>query len=163
LADNDIDLAANGAATTACGQALANWTDADTLKEQKREERDNLLTPIIDHLRGIGDVAVKWYATEPKRAGSLGFEIDDSPQAIKTKNVVIKEGEKKTIHDAVLDSIMKNKSSFDLLVHKGKTISASPIVLQAGTSMKLEAGFSTFIIENTHLDATGTVEVSLHK
>jgi hypothetical protein len=163
LADNDIDLTVNHTDTLDSAQALTDWDPVHKLKEQKREERDNLLDPIKNHLRGIGAVAVAWYASAPKKAGSIGFEIDDSPQGTKTKDVIVKEGGIKTVHDAVIGSVMKNKSGIDLLVYRGKTITGTPIVFKAGSLLKVESGFSTFVLKNESLAERAAVEVSLHK
>lgn len=163
LDEDGITLATNLADTNNAALAFAAQDAAQSLKEQKREERDLLMEPVKKHLRGIGGVTVTWYASAPKKAGSIGFEIDDSPKGFMMKEVIIKEGSQKVVYDALVQSVVKNKSKVDLPIYKGKSASGTPLILPAGGSMLLPKGYSNFIIKNNSLDEKGIVQLTLHK
>lgn len=78
--DSDID------------DAMTAFADSDTAHGQSETQNElcsNKLNRVIEHIRGMGQAAVNMYASEPHRAGDLGFTIDASKQPSKPRTFTL--------------------------------------------------------------------------
>jgi hypothetical protein len=158
LADNEIDLTVNHTDTLDSAQALTDWDPAHKLKEQKREERDNLLKPIEKHLRGIGAVAVAWYASAPKKAGSIGFEIDDSPQALVIRKVALNPSEEITYSKLKVGGYVTLLSEETVTIRPANNPDAEPIELKPNVPFQIIRGMGKSTFKNTSATKQVTLE-----
>ncbi len=74
------------------GPTIATCQDLHDLAEElkgKMEEayrkRDALFTPIEEHVKGSSAYLKGKYAKQPKKLSNWGFEVDDTPKAVKKK------------------------------------------------------------------------------
>lgn len=148
LDENGIDLAANKLKVVDAKAAHDDFLTAEADKEQFREERDTLMAPVEGHLRGIGQFLVGLFPKTPKKAGQWGFVVDDSPQADKTRDVVVTEASSKVLQQLAVGKIIANVGSLSAKIYKGKTASGTPIVLNPGQKITVVRGLGTVTVVN---------------
>lgn len=93
LTENHIDLAQNSLDIAAAVAAFANAKTAHDASETKNELAMVKMMPVIKHLRGIGQAAIKMWASTPHKVGDLGYTIDASKQPPKVRTIVLDKGE----------------------------------------------------------------------
>jgi len=148
LDENEIDIAANKTDADDALSAHNEFMVQDTLREQKREARDVLIEPVVQHLRGEGQYLMGMFPKTPKKAGQWGFVVDDSPQADRIRDVILKPGEVKTIHDALLKSVLTYNGPEAATIFSGKTVEGTGITLNSGGTFIIKRTFGTFTIKN---------------
>lgn len=124
-------------------KALANQSEAAT------EERDNLLNPAAANIHLIGDFLKSLYEDNSKGLGEWGFEVDDSPAKVKDRNSTLKLGQKRTYNSILIGSVLTNTGTAAFAVHKGKTVTDNPTILQPKGTLGITKGFSMLTIVNT--------------
>ena len=148
LTQNEIDFVSNKTNVEAAQVAHTDFTAAEKKKEEFRAERDLLIEPVKDNLRGIGQFLVGHFVKNPKKAGQWGFVVDDSPQADRIRDVILKPGEVKTIHDALLKSILTFNGPEAATIYSGKTVEGTGITLNTGGTFIIKRTYGTFTIKN---------------
>jgi hypothetical protein len=148
LTENDIDLAANKTATEDAQSAHDDFQTAERDKETFREERDELIGPVADHLRGIGQFLVGLFPKTPKKAGQWGFMVDDSarPSQESVKNVPVTGI--KTVKNVDVGSLLANNGPDAFKVFPGTGTTGNPITVQPGKKFLVAKTFGTLTIQN---------------
>lgn len=141
--------------------ALAAHNDflvQDNVRELKREERDVLIEPVANHLRGEGQYLIGLFHSIPKKANEWGFEIDDSPQADRVRDGVIPAATSKVLKNLDVGKDFINKGSTVLNLFPGASAEGTPIVLPAGNTFTVVRGFGTMTVENPDERTDGAYE-----
>ena len=163
LDENEIDLAANKTATENAQTAHDDFQTAERDKEQFRAGRDLLTAPVTEHLRGIGQFLITNFASNPKKAGQWGYVVDDSPQADRTRDVVVTEQSSKVLQQLAVGKIVANIGQLSAKIFKGKTASGTPIVLDAGQKFTVTRGFGTITVVNESNTGKVTIEATFNR
>jgi len=148
LEENIISLVTN---KTDADNALIAHNDflaQDALRELKRELRDITIAPIEAHLRGEGQYLVGLFANTPKKAGEWGFEVDDSPQADRTRDGVVNFASSKTLQQLALGSVLTVTGPVPMNLFSGKAIKGVPVVMNPGDKFIIVRGFGTSTLQN---------------
>ena len=148
LEENDIDIVQMKADATDALPLHEDFELQDGIKEQKRAERDGLIGPIEEHLRGEGQWLVNLFEKNPKKAGDWGFEVDDSPQADKIREGVIPAATSKVLRNLDVGKDFLNKGSTPLNLFPGASGTGTPIVLPAGKKFTVVRGFGIMTVVN---------------
>ena len=158
LNENDVDIAASEVDVNSAITVHDEFKTAERDREEFRAERDGLMAPIEEHLRGIGQYFIGLFPKNPKKAGQWGYEVDDSPQAHKIRDIVIDIGGVKTVSNLAMGKTATNAGQTILHVFGGKTATGTPIVLNPGQSFTVRRGFGTSTILNTSSTLKGRFE-----
>jgi hypothetical protein len=117
----------------------------------------------MEHVHSIGGFLVQLYDTNPHKAGDWGFEIDDSPREEVIRKGTINPGQMKVIRNLAVGSIMTNKGTVSLKIHKGETAGSTPVTLDPNQKFVIARGFGMMTMQNESPDMEGTYEAEFHK
>lgn len=162
LVENEIDIADSKTDAVDALTEHNNFLTQEALREQKRLERDTTIAPIEDHLRGMGQYLVNHFEKNPKKANDWGYEIDDSPQADKTRDGVVKFASAKTLQQVALGKEIINTGSVPLKLYKGKSASGVPVVMAPGNKFTIVRGYGTSTLENENASQDGSYEATFN-
>lgn len=123
--------------------------------EDATEDRNNVWSPSVEHLRAIGGFLMALYNDNPKQLGEWGYTIDDSPRAPKEVVSKVKLSDQKTVTNVVIGSTFKNLGTVSLTIYKGKTATGTATVVPAGEMLGITKGMSTITVVNTSSTTTG--------
>lgn len=157
--DFTVDRTNAGLAETAHDDGVA----ANISKEEKREERDNLADPVIDHIEGTGQFVVGLFPNAPHQAGDWGFIIDDSPRGTKIRTVKLNALQEKRIYDATLFSILENNGPVSVSIWPGDHTDLAPITIPPNGRFLIIRGFGTFTIKNDSDTEKAIMKVEVRK
>lgn len=161
--ENDIDLAQNRLDANEAKEQHDLAEQANMEKEDHRVERDNLINPVKINLEKTGGFIMRYYPTNPKKAGDWGFTVDDSARAPKIQISKIKLAENKTVSGVVVGGTFTNLSPHAVNVYKGKTVTGSFEVVPAGGQLGMKKGYSTITVQNTSSLVAGKFSVLRHR
>ncbi len=116
--------------------------------ENETQQKELLLNPVSNHLHLIGDFLKSLYGDNSKGLTDWGFVVDDTPQKPSKRTTKLKPGAKKTVNGVLIGSVLTNLDGVDLQLHKGKAITAEPIIIKAGKEFGILKGFSTITVVN---------------
>ena len=157
--ENKISLtlnATNGA--SALAKQTAQEEDVKS-SENAREKRDNKFLPIVVHMRTIIRFLMKLYPDNTKELGLYGVTIVLMPKVAKKKSVKLAMGDSKLKAKLIVGSTISNTGEEAINVYKGKTISGTPVAVDAGKKWVVAAGFSIACIQNPSLTNGATYDV----
>jgi hypothetical protein len=163
LDEEGIDLVQNGTDIDSAILKFDKGADANMLKEQKTEERELLINPVIEHLRGIGQVAVHWYASNKKKAGALGFMIDDSPREAQVAERFINPNDEKTFDKVKNNSYLTNLSPFPIKLRPANKPASEAVTIMPNQSYKLSRGYGKIIITNPDTTQKAKIEAEFNR
>mgnify|MGYP001293248814 CR=1 FL=1 len=163
LDENGISLVTNKTNTTTASTAHNDFLTQDALKEQYVEQRDTLFAPVEAHIRGIGQFLIGLFHNAPKKAGQWGFVVDDSPQADKVRDGIVKFSSTKTLQQLAIGKDIINTGSIPLKLFKGKTAAGAPIVMNPGDKFTIVRGYGTSTLKDESATQDGTYEATFLK
>ena len=143
-----IDMAADQNTLAQAVQNNEAYLAASRTSEEETASRNNLHTPVIAILHGIGDFLKKLYDNNAKSLGAWGFTVDNSPRAPKLRTTSLKIAAQITISAVSIGGMFTNTGSGDLHVYRGKTTTGTPFIIHAGGEMGMVKGFSTITVVN---------------
>lgn len=147
------DLANVNSAKTKHDSAKQKELDA----EDKREERDNLFDPVMEHVRAIGQYLKGLYDDHPKHVGLWGYVVDDSPRDPKFREVTIDPASFRTITNVKQDSQVENTGTVPLLLHKGDEVGTEPVNLPPEMRFTVVRGWGTMTVQNEDPSQEGKI------
>ncbi|HLG34772.1 MAG TPA: hypothetical protein VI757_07835 [Bacteroidia bacterium] len=163
LNENDVDIAASEVDVNSAITVHDEFKTAERDREEFRAERDGLMAPIEEHLRGIGQYFIGLFPKNPKKAGQWGYEVDDSPQADKTRDGVIKFSSIKTLQQLALGTEIINTGSIPWKLFRGKTATGVPVVMNPGGKFIIVRGYGTSTLQNEHPSQDGAYQATFNK
>lgn len=117
--------------------------------ENSTEQRDLAWSPVLAHVKLIGDYLKKLFSNNPKNLGLWGFTVDDSPQKPALRTTKLLPGETKVIKGIAIGSIFSNIGTSTLSILKGVNGKATTDLIAPGTKLGMVKGFSTITVTNT--------------
>jgi hypothetical protein len=143
-----IDLNNNFITAGDTENAHNNFVQAEKDKENFREQRDNKMAPVEEHILAIGQYLMGLFNKTPHSLGNWGFVIDDANPKVRERDYEITQEAAKTIHDVVLGSVVYNNGTVDVDIFPGKDIDGTPFTLSAGKTLIVKRGYGTMTTKN---------------
>lgn len=159
LVQHKINLTNDDADVTDAIASNASFAQAAADAEDATQDRNNLWTPVMAHVHGIGDFLKKLYNDNAKQLGYWGYVVDSSPRAPKERTSTIKLSSQLTLKGVVIGSTLTNSGPVDMHVYKGSTTVGTPAIVHPGEMLGIMKGFSTITVVNPSTLETGKVKV----
>ncbi len=148
LMQQQIDLAKDAGFVQTAGDNDASFTAASQQSENETELRNQLWSPVEQHLKDIGNFLMKLYSGNEKALGDWGFVVDNSPQKPKLRTTKLKLGETRVLNGLVIGGTLTNTGIDDVQLYRGKSTSGTPVIIHAGEKFGIIKGYSTITIVN---------------
>jgi hypothetical protein len=161
--ENKVDIAQNQTDAT---DALAPHNDAKQFAqdaETKRQDRDNLMDPVTDHIEMIGNFLIGHYPKNPRKAGDWGYTVDTSPKADAVREGVINMGSPKKLNQLAVNSILLNTSAFPIEAFKGDAAEGTPIIIQPNIPFVIRRGWGITTLRNPSDTQKATYKGTFHR
>lgn len=111
-----INIAQHGTDITDALAAYANADAAHGAAETQNELCSNLINPVIEHLRGIGQAAMSMYDDRPQKAGDLGFTIDASKRPAVLRTITLDGGQELDLKKVDVGSFIEVNGEGSVLI-----------------------------------------------
>ncbi|MFI5164854.1 MAG: hypothetical protein ACHQHP_06370 [Bacteroidia bacterium] len=163
LDEEGIDLTQNG---TDIDDAITEFDSADAdsaTKEAKIVERNNKINPVIEHIRGIGQAAVKMYASNPKKAGDLGFVIDSSKQPPVLRTITLEAGQEVDYGNLDVGSFVAVQGDGEIGIRPKNKPDVPLTSVSASQKFLLARGFGKSVLKNLSSTKKVTFSAEFHK
>ncbi len=148
LAANEINMTTDN---TVANTATSNNTSFKSFakkSEKQTELRNKLWSPVMEHVKGIGQFLIKLYSKNPKALSDWGFVIDHSKRKPKEVTTTVKPLAQVTKGGIVVGSTLTNSGITALIIYKGKTTKGESVAIQPGKEFKIGKGFSIITVVN---------------
>jgi hypothetical protein len=162
LTEQDFTIADFNSAVDAAKTHHDNSHAKQQAAENATEQRDLLWLPLVDNLRDIGDFLKKLYPDNPRKLGSWGFTVDDSPQQPVLRTSKLLPLTQKVIRGVIIGSDLKNTGEIPLNIHRGEDTSEPPTTVPPGQVMVVLGGHSLITAANTSATVTARLQVMVH-
>lgn len=156
-------MAAN---TAAVNSALALHQQAKAAAgqaEDATQDRNNLWSPVIGHLRSIGGFLMSLYTHNPKELNLWGYTVDDSPRAPKEMVSKVKLGSQLTVTKLIIGGTLRNIGTVPLIVYKGTDTTGNGVVVLPGEAHGITKGGSASTVVNSSDTTTGVFSALRHR
>jgi hypothetical protein len=160
--EEGLDLAQN---LTQVNDAIAVFALAQSdksKKEEKFEERNLKMKPVKDHLRGIGQMAIRTYPGHRKKAGDLGFTVDSSKQKPRKRTITLEPGQEMVRGNIDVGSYIIVHDEGQLGIRPKNKPSAQLITVNASKKFFLQYGYGQLFMKNTHSIQKVTFSIFCH-
>lgn len=157
LTQNEIDLDADLADTTAAEVIHALKEQAKKDAEKYSEARHDTFSPVINNLRAIGAYLKSLYVSSQKKLGDWGYEVDDSARPPQWRTAAIAPDNSRTLTGVKLNSQAENTGTVELLLHKGEAIGEEPVALPPEMRFTIKRGWGTITVQNTDQTEEGEI------
>lgn len=163
LTENSISLTTNATDVTNAVTAHNNFLAQDSLREEKREERDTKIAPVEEHLRGIAQFLVGLFSKTPKKAGQWGFEVDDSARPSQESIKKIPVSGIKTVRNVDVGSLLTNNGPQSVTILPGTGEKGGAVTVLAGKKLLIAKTFGTLTVQNPSDTDEAIVSVFINK
>ncbi len=157
-----IDIAADAAAVQESVGCDTSFITTTRQAENETQLRDLVWQPIMKNVRGIADFLKNLYSSNDRQLGLWGFTVDNSAGKPRVRTTKLKLGEQKTITSVVLGTTLENTGPVDILVHKGRQVNGSPVIVKPNGKMGILKGWSAITVENASTLETAVFRVTVN-
>ena len=157
LDENNYDVAAIALDLPNVKTLFDDHLTAWNSQNAHRMTRDNLIKPVMQHLRLIGAFLKKNFISIPQNVGKWGYTVVMEPGDPKETNLDLHHSETKIIYGVINGSDLINTKTSIIKAYKGKTATGTPIVIGPGETIIVPKTWGTMTLVNQSSSIIGGI------